>query len=191
MEPRLFHFRQGQAVLTISQEDLKNIINRLIDIMKEEVVGLGYALRRQNARFDDSNRVKRIILQNVLENWAAMRYDLPLERTAAVVHLQSILMTSRLLHAWKLKLLESPNFREYWKLCSTHLKDVKLTLDLRADIWELGGTTFQLQIQVCMTNWKREIAPSHASTISSPPHQGAKSLRDRGTWNIFPNGMFF
>ena len=107
--------------------------------MKEEMVGLGYALKRYYARFEDANGSKRIILQTVPEDWTSMRYDLPLERTAAVVHLQSALMASRMLQAWKLKVSEYPNFRDYWKLISTHLKDVKMTLDLRADIWELAG----------------------------------------------------
>ena len=74
-----------------------------------------------------------------MEDWVSMRYDLPLERTAAVVHLQSTLMTSKLLHAWKLKLSGSLTFKDKWKQCSIYLKDVKMSLDIRIDIWEIGG----------------------------------------------------
>ena len=44
--------------------------------MKEDVVSMAYALRRYNARFDEANAGQRIILQDVLEDWASMKYDL-------------------------------------------------------------------------------------------------------------------
>ena len=54
----------------------------LVGIMYEESYGLGYALRRHNARMA-SSRGKQIIVQNVLEDWMSMSYNLSLERTAA------------------------------------------------------------------------------------------------------------
>ena len=39
-----------------------------------------------------------------------MRYDLPIERTAAVIHLQTALMASRLLHGWVAKLAECDGY---------------------------------------------------------------------------------
>ena len=113
--------------------------NNLIEVMKEEVVSMAYALRRHNVRFDEANASRRIILQDVLEDWASMRYDLPIERTAAVIHLQTALMASRLLHGWVTKLSECDGYRAQLKEIRSQLKDVKMCLDIRKDIWEIGG----------------------------------------------------
>ena len=77
--------------------EVENRIQYLVNIMYEESYSLGYALRRHNARAT-SSQGKTIIVQNVLEDWMSMSYDLSLERTAAVVHLQTILMISKMLH---------------------------------------------------------------------------------------------
>ena len=68
-----------------------------------------------------------------------MRYDLPIERTAAVIHLQTALMASRLLHGWVTKLSECDGYRAQLKEIRMQLKDVKMCLDIRKDIWEIGG----------------------------------------------------
>ena len=83
--------------------EVENRIQYLVNIMYEESYSLGYALRRHNARAT-SSQGKTIIVQNVLEDWMSMSYDLSLERTAAVVHLQTILMISKMLHEWMTKL---------------------------------------------------------------------------------------
>eukprot|EP00435_Cladocopium_sp_Y103_P015282 s3183_g3.t1 len=80
-----------------------------------------------------------MILQKVLEDWTSMRYDLPLERTAAVVHIQSTLMASALLHIWKTKLTELKMFRDVYLLIRKELEDVKMALDIREDIWQMEG----------------------------------------------------
>ena len=75
----------------------------LWEILEGEGANLGYALRRHNAKMHQAQTPNQtIIIQNVLEDWVSMRYDLPLERTAAVVHLQTMLMASAMLHeyAW-------------------------------------------------------------------------------------------
>ena len=96
---------------------------------------MAYAMRRHNARMGH-NTFGMIILQNVLEDWTSMRYDLPLERTAAVVHVQAVLMTSSILHKWKTQLAKYPDHRELYNHVRTELRDA---LDLRDDIWEMGG----------------------------------------------------
>ena len=96
---------------------------------------MAYAMRRHNARMGH-NTFGMIILQNVLEDWTSMRYDLLLERTAAVVHVQAVLMTSSILHKWKTQLAKYPDHRELYNHVRTELRDA---LDLRDDIWEMGG----------------------------------------------------
>jgi hypothetical protein len=113
-------------------------VRLMCDILKEEAIGLAYAMRRHNARMGH-NASGMIILQNVLEDWTSMRYDLPLERTAAVVHAQAVLMTSNMLHKWKVRRAEYSEHRDLCSFVRKQLKDVKLSLDLRDDIWEIGG----------------------------------------------------
>eukprot|EP00435_Cladocopium_sp_Y103_P046784 s3204_g13.t1 len=104
-------------------------------MLKEEGCGLGYALRRHNARCA-GNPASQFILQNVMEDWTSMRYDLPLERTAAVVHLQATLMAARLMHIWVDKLLETRWSRTAYDQLIKDLRDVKTALDIRDDIWQ-------------------------------------------------------
>ena len=85
------------------RSEVESRIKYLVNIMYEESYSLGYALRRHNARAT-SNQGKTIIVLNVLEDWMSMSYDLSLERTAAVVHLQTILMVSKMLHEWMSRL---------------------------------------------------------------------------------------
>ena len=99
------------VVLKIPEAKMIEMTNNLVEVMKEDVVSMAYALRRYNVRFDEANASRRIILQDVLEDWASMRYDLPIERTAAVIHLQTALMASRLLHGWVAKLAECDGYR--------------------------------------------------------------------------------
>eukprot|EP00435_Cladocopium_sp_Y103_P069468 s49_g33.t1 len=119
-------------------ELLEKTCESLGKILKEEGCGLGYALRRHNARFT-ANTANQIITQNVLEDWTSMRYDLPSERTAAVVHLQGLLMAARLMHIWVDKILEERLSRKALEQLTQELRDVKSALDIRDDIWQVGG----------------------------------------------------
>lgn len=80
-----------------------------------------------------------MIIQNVLEDWLTMRYDLSLARTAAVVHLQSVLMTSRMLHYWMTKLQNHHDMRYLCPMIDAELNKMKAAFDLREDIWAMGG----------------------------------------------------
>ena len=131
-------FDRMAADTQCSQEVMEKRVRLLRDILKEEAIGMAYAMRRHNAR-TGHNTSGMIILQNVLEDWTSMRYDLPLERTAAVVHAQAVLMTSSMLHKWKGKLANYPGLRELYNHVRFELRDVKMALDLREDIWEVGG----------------------------------------------------
>ena len=110
----------------------------LVGIMYEESYGLGYALRRHNARMA-SSRGKQIIVQNVLEDWMSMSYNLSLERTAAVVHLQTILMVSKMLHEWMSRFEAVHQVSHLCGVIKGHLDRMKQAIDLRSDLWELGG----------------------------------------------------
>ena len=67
--------------------------------LKSELANLGYALRCHNARYPN-DREKQIIVQDVVRDWIEFRYDLPIERVAAITHLQTVVMLSSLLHVW-------------------------------------------------------------------------------------------
>ena len=119
-------------------DEVEKRMNILVGIMYEESYGLGYALRRHNARMA-SSQGKKIIVQNVLEDWMSMSYNLSLERTAAVVHLQTILMVSKMLHEWLLRFENVNQVSHLCKVIKMHLDKMKQAIDLRSDIWELGG----------------------------------------------------
>jgi len=133
-------------------------VRLLCDILKEEAIGMACAMRRHNAEMGH-NTSGMIILQNVLEDWTSMRYDLPLERTAAVVHAQAVLMTSSMLHKWKGKLANYSEYRELYNHVRFELRDVKMALDLREDIWEIGGY-----------NWPSLRQPWGTGAIACPAH---------------------
>ena len=151
---------------------------------------MAYALRRYNVKFDEANAGQRIILQNVLEDWASMRYDLPIERTAAVIHLQTALMASRLLHGWVSKLSESPNFRTQCKEIRGQLKDVKMCLDLRKDIWEIGGYNISAADSGtfdAIEERNRTFGCIHdytTTTAASQVAQGAGEIEHIKDWNV-------
>ena len=48
-------------------------------------------------------------------------------------------MTSSMLHKWKVKLANYSEYRELYNHVRFELRDVKMALDLREDIWEIGG----------------------------------------------------
>ena len=145
-------------------------VRLLCDILKEEAIGMAYAMRRHNARMGH-NTSSMIILQNVLEDWTSMRYDLPLERTAAVVHAQAVLMTSSMLHKWKGKLANYSEYRELYNHVRFELRDVKMALDLREDIWEIGGY-----------NWPSLRQPWGTGAIACPAHVCQLPGFVLGTW---------
>ena len=118
--------------------EVEDRIKYLVNIMYEESYSLGYALRRHNARATGSQG-KTIIVQNVLEDWMSMNYDLSLERTAAVVHLQTILMVSKMLHEWMTRLENFKSMSYLSGIIKTDLVRMKQAIDLRDDLWELGG----------------------------------------------------
>ena len=76
------------------------ICGTLTQIMRKESLHFGDALRRHNAKYKNEDASKMILTQHVLEGWAPMRYDLSLERSAAVVHLQGVVIASTILHKW-------------------------------------------------------------------------------------------
>ena len=161
----------------------------LVGIMYEESYGLGYALRRHNARMA-SSQGKKIIVQNVLEDWMSMSYNLSLERTAAVVHLQTILMVSKMLHEWLLRFETVHQVSHLCKVIKGHLDKMKQAIDLRSDIWELGVTTLREPIKGCSMMWKRGTEHFRASEITSLPRQALNQVRHLPTILTSTNGMF-
>ena len=112
----------------------------LWETLEGEGANLGYALRRHNAKMHQANTPgQSIILQDVLEDWVSMRYDLTLERTAAVIHLQTMLMVSSILHDWVAKMETYKDMASLRKTIQGKLRTVKGSFDLRSDIWEVGG----------------------------------------------------
>ena len=112
----------------------------LWETLEGEGANLGYALRRHNAKMHQAKTPgQSIILQDVLEDWVSMRYDLTLERTAAVIHLQTMLMVSSILHEWVAKMEDYKDMNSLRKTIQGKLKTVKGSFDLRSDIWEVGG----------------------------------------------------
>ena len=56
LHPQKFTVSSGEgSVINLSLEDLKNLIDKLVEMLKEDAVGLGYALRRHNIRIEEAN----------------------------------------------------------------------------------------------------------------------------------------
>ena len=72
-------------------------------------------------------------------DWVNMKYNPPLERAAAVTHLQTSVMLSSLLHAWlrnfRLKCISNPMT---WGIEKTMIMSTQV-FDAPEDIWALGG----------------------------------------------------
>ena len=112
----------------------------LWETLEGEGANLGYALRRHNAKMHQAKTPgQSIILQDVLEDWVSMRYDLTLERTAAVIHLQTMLMASSILHEWVSNMETFKDMHSLRKTIQSKLRTVKGSFDLRSDMWEVGG----------------------------------------------------
>ena len=123
-----------------SMDEIESRAKTLWEILEGEGANLGYALRRHNAKMHQANTPgQAIIIQNVLEDWVSMRYDLTLERTAAVVHLQTMLLASAMLHEWVSRMETFKEMSSLRKTIQAKLKTVKGSFDLRSDIWEVGG----------------------------------------------------
>ena len=82
-----------------SNDDITAMYDMIAD-MKSELANCGYALRRHNARHADS-RENQIIIQDVVREWIEFKHDLPIERAAAVTHLQPTVMLATILSAWE------------------------------------------------------------------------------------------
>ena len=77
--------------------------------MKSEITNVGYAMRRHNAKHQDDES-KKIIIQDVIKDWLDFKYDLSVERAAAVTQMQTTIMLSNVLHSWERALdLYDPN----------------------------------------------------------------------------------
>ena len=163
----------------------------LWEILIGEGANLGYALRRHNAKMHQAQTPSQtIILQDVLEDWVSMRYDLPLERTAAVVHLQTMLMASSMLHEWVAKMGDYPEMVDLSKMIQAKLKAVRRSFDLRADIWEVGGYNVASADQGAFDAIEKRnrtfscIRDFITTTSSSQVAQGVAEMEHIENWDI-------
>eukprot|EP00435_Cladocopium_sp_Y103_P042876 s3212_g11.t5 len=119
--------QENEPLLDHNIEDIKDLINR----SKAEMSNLGYALRRHNHHNAGLTK-NQIIIQDVLRDWMNLKYDLTLERAAAVTHLQAVVMATPLLHGWM------RNFK-ITKLYNPLVFDVRNVLAYFARIIDLPG----------------------------------------------------
>ena len=161
----------------------------LVGVMYEESYGLGYALRRHNARMAAS-RGKQIIVQNVLEDWMSMGYNLSLERTAAVVHLQTLLMVSKMLHEWMTRFEAVHQVCHLCGVIKGHLDRMKQAIDLRSDIWEQGGYNIERADQGMFEDVEKRnrtfscIRDYITTTASTQTGQGSSEEAHIDGWDI-------
>ena len=114
----------------------------IIAEMKSELANVGYALRRHNAKHPD-DRDRQIIIQDVIRDWIEFKYDLTIERAAAVTHLQTTVMLATILQSWERALdLFDPSRTVIFPMREALRKTfIQLTkaLDIPEDIWAHGG----------------------------------------------------
>ena len=169
--------------------EVENRIKYLVNIMYEESYSLGYALRRHNARAT-SSQGKTIIVQNVLEDWMSMSYDLSLERTAAVVHQQTILMASKMLHEWMSRLENFTHMSFLSGVIKTDLDRMKHAIDLRDDLWEVGGYNIERADQGMFEEVEKRnrtfscIRDYVTTTATTQMGQGATEVSHIDGWDI-------
>ena len=123
-------------------DDDITLMYEIIAEMKSELANVGYALRRHNAKHPD-DRDKQIIIQDVLRDWIEFKYDLTIERAAAVTHLQTTVMLATILQSWERALdLFDPSGTVIFPMREALRKTfIQLTkaLDIPEDIWAHGG----------------------------------------------------
>ena len=163
----------------------------LWEILEGEGANLGYALRRHNAKMHQAQTLHQtIIIQGVLEDWVSMRYDLPLERTAAVVHLQTMLMASAMLHEWVTRMGDYPDMAILSRTIQAKLRTVKRSFDLRSDIWEVGGYNIASADQGAYDAIEKRnrtfscIRDFITTTSSSQVAQGVSDVEHIENWDI-------
>ena len=167
--------------------EVERRVQFLVGIMYEESYGLGYALRRHNARMASTNG-KQIIVQNVLEDWMSMSYDLSLERTAAVVHLQTILMVSKMLHEWLMRFETVHQVSHLCGVTKSNLDRMKLAIDLRSDLWEVGGYNIERADQGMFEDVEKRNRTFSCiyitTTANTQAGQGASDITHIDGWDI-------
>ena len=172
-----------------SDEKIMEICTLLTKIMRCEARHYGYALRRYNSRYAGFDESKMIITQHVLEDWVSMRYDLALERSAAVVHLQGIVSASTLLHKWTKFCKEQRVGRPAYDYVLQAFGELKSSIDLRDDMWEIGGYQVMMAdqrnfIAVEMRNRMFSCTNDYITTTSaSQIGQGSSDVRHIAAWD--------
>ena len=104
------------------------ICGTLTQIMRKESLHFGYAL------YKNEDASKMIFTQHVLEDWASMRYGLSLERSAAAVHVQGVVIASTILHKWLTYLKERRICLEAYNHIRAEFGELKQSIDLRGDM---------------------------------------------------------
>eukprot|EP00435_Cladocopium_sp_Y103_P015438 s5035_g3.t1 len=93
------HWEKIPATNEMLDSDKIKAIHTLMTGVRTQLQHLGYALRRHNFR-NRENPKDQIIIQDCLKDWLNIRYNLPLERAAALIHLQGMVVATTILHAW-------------------------------------------------------------------------------------------
>ena len=183
-----FHVMEREKT---SMNEIETRAKTLWEILEGEGANLGYALRRHNAKMHQANAPgQSIIIQDVLEDWVSMRYDLTLERTAAVIHLQTMLMASAMLHEWVSKMETFKEMHNLRRTIQNKLKTVKGSFDLRSDIWEVGGYNVASADQGSFDAIEKRnrtfscIRDFITTTSASQVAQGVTEIEHIDNWNI-------
>ena len=183
-----FHVMEREKT---SMTEIENRAKTLWEILEGEGANLGYALRRHNAKMHQAGTPgQSIIIQDVLEDWVSMRYDLTLERTAAVIHLQTMLMASAMLHEWVSKMETFKEMQSLRRTIQNKLKNVKGSFDLREDIWEVGGYNIASADQGsfdAIEKRNRTFSCIHdfiTTTSASQVAQGVTEVEHIDNWNV-------
>ena len=183
-----FHVMEREKT---SMNEIETREKTLWEILEGEGANLGYALRRHNAKMHQANTPgQSIIIQDVLEDWVSMRYDLTLERTAAVIHLQTMLMASAMLHEWVSKMETFSEMHNLRRTIQNKLKTVKGSFDLRSDIWEVGGYNVASADQGSFDAIEKRnrtfscIRDFITTTSASQVAQGVTEIEHIDNWNI-------
>ena len=183
-----FHVMEREKT---TMTEIENRAKTLWEILEGEGANLGYALRRHNAKMHQAGTPgQSIIIQDVLEDWVSMRYDLTLERTAAVIHLQTMLMASAMLHEWVSKMETFKDMQSLRRTIQNKLKNVKGSFDLRDDIWEIGGYNIASADQGSFDSIEKKsrtfscIRDFITTTSASQVAQGVTEVEHIDNWNV-------
>ena len=114
-------------------ETLQNIIAML----QHDRMCFAYAMRKHNYKNRDGGN--RIIVQDLIEDWLNMDFQVPFERGVALIHLRLMVMATSILYKFFVHCRDRSLRRNDRDNLLTAIERCTQMIDLSKDVWTSGG----------------------------------------------------